>query len=229
MIQMIETGTMEGIKTMRENIVEKVNKRIDQIEKKRSGELEKLQGIVNRAQERKKAAEEAMKDAVETENTSEYGAAKARLTDAQNEIELFSAKIEKVKAVSLVTDEENGEIIRQIKETNAALEKEYKTRVSDLLNNLLILYHGYTNAIQENDQILRKWCDRMQTSGAAFTSENPYLVNPFNSDIRFTVNTIEAKAVYGNLKGYVTVPNDQQIRDAMVEDRKDPFQKIFKR
>ena len=139
------------------NTASEVNKRIDEMQKRKKRELDALTTKEAETNKQLAAVEEEIKSATTEMNAEEYGAARSKKAKLELTLEMISDKRKQIKNGEYVTEEESNSAIDDLLYYERQLETAFKEKMKDLKGQLSDLYNEYTGAVKETERVINRW------------------------------------------------------------------------
>lgn len=146
------------------NVAEQIRKQIEELQTKKSGELETVAIKQNEARIRIEAAKEAEWKAADEMNLEAYEEARAEKRKAQSVMDMYGAKYRQIEKQEYISEMESDKVIQSLLDYEEALTKEFHDKASAPLKALRELVEQYKTSISETEQTIRDWTGQIHAN-----------------------------------------------------------------
>lgn len=142
---------------MAQNILQEVQKRMQDMTSKKAADLEAIRAKQTEAQQKKEAAESALKAATEEMNLEKFKAAEKQKHDAQTAIAMYSGRFEQIQQQEYISEKESDEVIDSLLQFEEDLAADFKAALTEKLQDLEQLHREYSDTVRDAEQTILTW------------------------------------------------------------------------
>ncbi len=168
------------------NIVQKTEKKIAQLKAERATELETISQKCEEARAQITEADRAQKTASEALNVEDYEAAKTRKRKAETALEMYSRRLDQIRAKEYLSEAESDSVIDELLNHEKEISERFKQEAGALAAQLLKVYEDYAAEIRSTEAIMTRWQNEIyanyRTFGRSYRTDPVTGQNVFRSD-----------------------------------------------
>lgn len=142
---------------MEKNVADIVLKRMETLLANRDLEIKKLEDLRAAAEAEKKNCQKLVEDAKDKMDLCAFQEARKKTQDIQDRIELYSARIGKIKNARMVSEEESDSIIDSLTAYEDDMAAEYELEAGKIIEKLRVMTDGYLGRVNETEKAIKQW------------------------------------------------------------------------
>ncbi len=142
---------------MARNPLNEVQKKMDDLKRKRAAALEEIDKKKKEAQNELTTAQEELEEATGKMDLTAYEKASARRQKAQTALDMYSMRYEQIGKQEYITVQESEEILNSLIKYERQLEKALTNEANDTIHNLLSTIDKYQSDVSEIQKVYREW------------------------------------------------------------------------
>ena len=156
---------------MAKNVADDVLRRMNKMLADREAEIQNLADMREAAEVEKANCETLVEAAKDKMDLCAFQDARRKAQDAQDRMELYTARIDKISAARLVTEAESDAVIDSLTAYEKDLAKEYKQEADRIVDQLRSVTYTYLNRVKDTESVIHQWTHNIHPN---FRSEITY-------------------------------------------------------
>ena len=145
-----------------------VKKRMDDLKKKRSAELETAQKKLEEAQEMLQDAKDAADKATRVTDLGAFQKAKAEEAKAAAAVEMYTRRQKQLYSAEIITQKDSDAVIDRLLQYEKDLDKEFTTAIKEKLEEVREILKAYEKVIGDTESTINTWTQTIRPNYRTF-------------------------------------------------------------
>lgn len=148
----------------KKSVLEEVIDRMNDLQQKKTEELDTVHQRQQEAQTQKEAAELALKDATDRMDLDAYEEAKAARRKAQAAIDMYSSKYKQISQQEYISEADSDKVIDSLLEYENKLAGDFNHAISIHLSELRTILLEYVNEVEKVENTITAWTEKIHAN-----------------------------------------------------------------